>query len=64
MQKENFNNDLPEKVKCPLYKKTIRVDMCFDTIMVVDKKAPERIIEKKLSDTDKKICKNCKYYDC
>ena len=53
-----------QEIKCPLYNKTIKIDMCFDTIMVVDKKAPERTIEKRLNNKDKEICKKCKYYDC
>ena len=65
IKKENLNNDLPEKVNCPLYKKIISSDKCCDLALVIDKLAPRRMTDFNIEHTlnCRKICKNCKYHD-
>lgn len=66
MEKKNLNNEgLPDKVYCPLYKKEIDCEVCFDIAMVADKLAPKRTISNEIKNIDnyKEICNKCKYHD-
>lgn len=62
MEKEDLNN---EEIYCPLYKKNIKVEKCFDLAMVIDKLAPRRTTDFEIENTPncENVCKNCKYHD-
>lgn len=66
MEKKNLNNEeLPDRVYCPICKKEICSEICFDISMTADGLAPERTISNEIKSVDnyKNICKKCKYHD-
>lgn len=66
MEKKNLDNEeLPNRVYCPIYKKEIDCENCFDISMVVDKLAPKRTISDEIKNIDEysDICIKCQYHD-
>lgn len=64
-QRNLKNEELPDIVYCPLYKKKISSGDCCDLGLVIDKLAPRKMTKFDIENTPncEKICKDCKYHD-